>query len=83
MIAAVPVSRLRPVRLDPAKLVNSKWTAAAPVNKEKHFMVVAAVEPVPPGPIVEVVMEAVHSGRQFTIAWPELRERQRWLQGWK
>lgn len=83
MTVVVPVLRDTAVRLNPAKLVNSKWTAAAPVNKEKHFMVVAAVEPVPPGPIVEVVMEAVHSGRQFTIAWPELRERERWLQGWK
>ena len=79
MNAAAPAR----VQLNPAKLIKSKWTACAPVGKEKHFMVVAALEPAPPGPVVEVIMEAVISGRQFNIAWRELRDQDRWRQGWK
>ncbi|WP_197469207.1 TIGR02450 family Trp-rich protein, partial [Oleiphilus sp. HI0125] len=26
-------------KIDPKKLLNSKWTAVRPLNKEKHFMV--------------------------------------------
>ncbi|NLZ79547.1 MAG: TIGR02450 family Trp-rich protein, partial [Gammaproteobacteria bacterium] len=26
-------------RINPKKLLHSKWTAVSPVNKEKHFMV--------------------------------------------
>lgn len=69
-------------RLNPAKLEKSKWTACAPANREKHFMVVALVEPVPPGPVVEVTMEALHSGRQFVLPWRALCDSSRWLQGW-
>jgi tryptophan-rich hypothetical protein len=45
-------------------------------------MVVALIEPMPGDPIVEVVMEAVHSGRQFALPWRDLRERAVWRQGW-
>ena len=27
-------------RINPAKLLHSKWTAVSPVKREKHFMVV-------------------------------------------
>ena len=78
MAAAAPARRL-----SPAKLGRSKWTALAPVNKEKHFMVVALVEPVPAdGPIVEVTMEALHSGRQFVLRWRDLCDTTIWVQGW-
>jgi tryptophan-rich hypothetical protein len=69
-------------RLNPAKLVRSKWTACAPVNKEKHFMVVALVEPPPDAPVVDVIMEAVHSRRQFSLPWRALRQQGVWRQGW-
>ena len=69
-------------RLNPAKLDHSKWTARAPVGKEKHFMVVGLVEPLPPGPVVEVTMEAVHSGRQFVLRWRDLCDTTIWVQGW-
>ncbi|WP_426115394.1 TIGR02450 family Trp-rich protein [Massilia sp. PWRC2] len=70
------------LRLNPAKLLRSKWTACVPVNKEKHFMVVALIEPQPGAPIVCVTMEALHSGRQFALAWQALRESAVWRQGW-
>lgn len=70
------------VRISPAKLLRSKWSACVPVNKEKHFMVVALVEPEPGGALVSVTMEALHSGRQFTLEWRALRESTVWRQGW-
>ncbi len=33
------------LRLNPAKLLLSKWTAATPRNKEKDFIVVKLIQP--------------------------------------
>lgn len=69
--------------LSPKKLLHTKWTAVEPMNKEKHFLVTRAVEPVPPGsPVVSVEIEAVHSGRTRLIAWRELKDAARWRRGW-
>lgn len=74
----------RPVRLNPAKLRLSKWTAVSPSRREKHWLVVAVHEPVPPAIRPELVdLEAVHSRRVVTLAWRELTDRSRWLQGWR
>jgi tryptophan-rich hypothetical protein len=71
------------VRLSPQKLRLSKWTAVVPTNKEKHFMVVEVVEPAQEGgPVVEVVLEAVHSGRRQTLPWRALADAAQWRQGW-
>ena len=70
------------LRLNPAKLVRSKWTACAPVAREKHFMVIALVEPIVPGPCELVTIEAVHSGRRFELPWRALRDGAVWRQGW-
>lgn len=72
-----------PVRLNPRKLHLSKWTAAQPRNKEKHFIVTRVVQPLQPeDPIVEVEIEAVHSGRSQVIAWKSLTDTEHWKQGW-
>lgn len=74
----------RPRRLNPAKLPLSKWTAVAPVRREKHFIVTRLIEPVPPAVRPEwVELEAVHSGRSRVLPWRELLDAERWLQGWK
>lgn len=71
-------------RLNPAKLPLSKWTAVAPVRREKHFIVTRVLEPVPPAVLPEwVELEAVHSRRSRVLPWRELLDDQRWLQGWK
>ena len=71
-------------RLSPQKLKLSKWTAVKPVNKEKHFMVVEVVEPAVEGaPVVDIVLEAVHSRRRQTMPWRELADAAQWLQGWQ
>jgi tryptophan-rich hypothetical protein len=69
--------------LSPKKLLHTKWTAAEPKDREKHFLVTRVVEPVPPGsPVVSVEIEAVHSGRARVIAWRELKDATRWKRGW-
>ncbi len=65
------------------KLLNSKWTAAAPVNKEKHFMVTRVIEPATPGaPVTQVELQAVHSQRIETLPWRALQDASVWRQGW-
>ena len=65
------------------KLLLTKWTAASPVNREKHFLVTKLITPEPPEAPVELVeLEAVHSGRKFILSWRELKDRSRWLRGW-
>ena len=73
-----------PLRLQPSKLLRSKWSAAVPVYREKHFIVTALVEPEAPGTVIDaVIMEAVLTGRSFTLRWRELTDATQWLQGWR
>lgn len=68
---------------NPKKLLLSKWTAAAPVDREKHFLVTRIVQPVATDlPIEWVEIEAIHSGVTRRIAWRELYDQERWRQGW-
>lgn len=69
--------------LSPKKLLHTKWTAVAPKNKEKHFLVTKVIEPVPPGSrVVSVEIEAVHSKRARIIGWRELTDAAHWRRGW-
>ncbi len=69
-------------RINPRKLPNSKWTAVAPVNKEKHF-VVTEVEFDEDDTVLSCTLEAVLSRRAFEIDWHDLKDEAKWLQGWK
>jgi tryptophan-rich hypothetical protein len=72
------------VRLNPAKLLLSKWTAATPRNKEKHFIVSRVVQPEPPTLAIEFVeLEAVYTRRTVTLPWRALTDVSQWLQGWR
>lgn len=69
--------------LHPKKLLLSKWTAVAPVAKDKHFVVTKVLEPELPGAPVEwVELEALFSKRVQRLAWRELRDPAVWRQGW-
>ena len=69
--------------LNPKKLLHTKWTAVAPLNKEKHFLVTKVIEPIPPGsPVVSIEIEAVHSRRARVIGWRELKDAAQWRRGW-
>ena len=69
--------------LSPKKLLHTKWTALAPRDKEKHFLVTKVIEPEPLGaPVVSVEIEAVHSKRARIIEWQELTDATLWRRGW-
>lgn len=75
-----PLSR----RLNPKKLLLSKWTAAVPKNKEKHFLVTQLIEPDEPNAPIELIeLEAVYSRRILILPWRDLTNTEQWLQGWQ
>jgi tryptophan-rich hypothetical protein len=69
-------------RLNPAKLLLSKWTAVRPARKEKHFIVTALIRD-EDETIVGCYLEAVHSRKLYELDWRELKDPGRWLQGWQ
>lgn len=69
-------------RINPKKLLNSKWTAVNPVNKEKHFLV-TDIKFAQNGDVVHCVIEAIVSKRSEPIDWKQLKNQANWRQGWK
>jgi tryptophan-rich hypothetical protein len=73
----------KPIKLNPKKLLLSKWTAVQVVAKQKHFFVSRVVQPEDLSlPIAEIEIEAVYSGEKRIILWRELQDSSRWKQGW-
>ncbi|MEX1668320.1 TIGR02450 family Trp-rich protein [Zhongshania guokunii] len=68
--------------VNPKKLLNSKWTAVSPENKEKHFIVTEAKFD-EYQTLYHCELEAVMSKRSFTLQWRELKDANRWLCGWQ
>ncbi|MBE1274373.1 TIGR02450 family Trp-rich protein [Enterovibrio baiacu] len=69
-------------RINPTKLRNSKWTAVTPKNREKHFLV-SDIEFDEEGVVVSCYLEAILSKNQYPIDWTELKNKEKWMQGWK
>ena len=70
-------------RLNPRKLLLSKWTAAQPLHKEKHFLVTKLIAAANDELLIEAVeLEAVYSRRSFILPWRELIDTETWRQGW-
>lgn len=69
-------------RINPKKLLNSKWTALEPIRKEKHF-IVTELEFGEDGTVVACAIEAVISRRSIPIQWQILKDSSRWTQGWR
>ena len=67
--------------LNPKKLLDSKWTAVNPANKEKHFLV-TEVEFAENGAIVHCLIEAVMTRRSMAIDWTTLADAEQWICGW-
>ncbi|KAA0985303.1 TIGR02450 family Trp-rich protein [Pseudomonas sp. ANT_J12] len=68
-------------RLNPAKLLLSKWTAAQPKNREKHFLVTQLFRD-EDGTVLEVELQAVLTQRSERIDWQTLKDSNTWLLGW-
>jgi len=77
-----PFNRVTMNKINPKKLLNSKWTAATPVNKEKHF-IISDIEFDEDGIVVSCYIEPLMSKRPTPINWLDLKDDSRWLQGWK
>ena len=69
-------------RLNPRKLLLSKWTAAQPQNRERHFLVTALIRDEEDN-ILGVELQAVLTQRSQQLDWRQLQESERWLQGWR
>ena len=76
-----------PNKINPKKLLLSKWTAVHPIAKQKHFLVSKVILPevpeVPDEKIEFVEIEAVYSKKTRQIPWRDLLNSEGWLQGWK
>ena len=59
------------------KLLNSKWTAVQPADREKHFLVTKVIQDVSGRPLT-CILEAVHSRRELEIDWRELKKSAQW-----
>ncbi|MGS0676319.1 TIGR02450 family Trp-rich protein [Shewanella sp. 125m-1] len=69
-------------RLNPKKLLHSKWTAIKPKEKQKHFMV-TKVEFDEEGEVSLCIIEAVLTRTEYQINWCELMQQRNWNFGWK
>jgi tryptophan-rich hypothetical protein len=69
-------------KINPKKLLNSKWTAVAPMRKEKHF-IVTEVEFDDDGAVISCCLQAVMSNRSIPIQWQDLKDVSHWTHGWK
>lgn len=77
------VTSIKSNPVSPKKLLLSKWTAVKPVNKEKHFLVVAVIQPELVGaPIQDVTLEAALTGRTTRMPWRALKDADTWRRGW-
>jgi len=68
--------------INPKKLLNSKWTAVTPQNREKHFLV-TEIDFNEAGEVEHCLIEAVLTRRSAPLQWQELKDSTRWLQGWQ
>ncbi|MBD8092717.1 TIGR02450 family Trp-rich protein [Pseudomonas fluorescens] len=69
-------------RINPTKLLLSKWTAARPRNKEKHFLVTELFRD-DEGTVLEIELQAVMTRRAERLAWQTLQNAEDWRIGWK
>ena len=69
--------------INPKKLMFSKWTAAKPVAKQKHFLVTKIILPeLPDGKTEWIEIEAVYTRETKRIRWRELNDESLWHRGW-
>ena len=77
-----PNNRPEKRRLNPRKLLLSKWTAAQPQNRERHFLVPELIRDEQDN-ILGVELQAVLTQRSQQLDWHQLQDSERWLQGWR
>jgi len=73
---------VRPGRINPRKLLLSKWTARVPHNRERHFLV-TELHRDDDGEVLAIDLQAVLTGRSERLDWHQLEGTERWQMGWK
>jgi tryptophan-rich hypothetical protein len=63
-------------------LLLSKWTAAHPQNREKHFLVTELFRD-EEGTVLEVELQAVLTKRVERLDWQILKNNDNWVLGWQ
>ncbi|MFS2157539.1 TIGR02450 family Trp-rich protein [Pseudomonas sp. Pseusp122] len=69
-------------QLNPRKLLLSKWTAAQPRNREKHFLVTELFRD-EEGTVLEIELQAVLTRRSERLPWQTLQNAVSWRMGWQ
>lgn len=69
-------------RINPNKLLNSKWTAVQPVNKQRHFIVTNVIQS-DDGSVTACEIEALLTRKVSELDWRELKDSSQWIMGWK
>ena len=69
-------------RINPEKLLMSKWTATHPERRERHFIVTKLIRDTNET-VIGCVLEAVIDKNTYELNWHELKDASRWLTGWK
>ena len=69
-------------RINPAKLLLSKWTAAHPRHEEKHFLVTELFRD-DEGTVLDIELQAVLTRRAERLPWETLKNAEDWKIGWK
>ena len=69
-------------RINPNKLLNSKWTAVQPVNRQRHFIVTKVLK-FDNGSVTACVIEALLTREVTKIDWQQLKDSSHWVMGWK
>lgn len=69
-------------RINPGKLLLSKWTATLPKASEKHFLVTELFRD-ESNQVIEIELQAVVTQRSIRMPWNDLKKSETWLMGWK
>jgi tryptophan-rich hypothetical protein len=69
-------------KINPEKLLLSKWTALKPIQKERHF-IVTKLHRNGNETIISCDLEAVINKHRYQIDWQELKDCAYWQMGWK
>ena len=69
-------------RINPEKLLLSKWTALKPVKKQRHFIVTRLLRS-DDEKVIACELEAVINKNSVEIDWQQLKDSSNWVLGWK
>lgn len=69
-------------RINPEKLLHSKWTALQVKQKERHF-IVSRLQRADDETILSCELEAIINNNVYEIDWQQLKDSSLWIMGWK